>query len=146
MPVATDAAALKAMFHSLGLRSTAARIAAYRALAEAGRPLSHAEVSARLADAGFDNATIFRNLNDLAEAGLAVRTDLGDHVWRFELTGDGKPNHRERHPHFLCTDCGSVECLPDGAVEVKRAKGAPKALGTGAVVIQVQGVCDDCRG
>lgn len=145
MSKTTDAQTLKSLFHSLGLRSTGARIAVYRALSEAERPLTHAEVSALLEDAGFDHATIFRNLNDLTQVGLAVRTDLGDHVWRFELRGDGKQSHREQHPHFLCTDCGNVSCLPEGSISLKRVKGAPKALTSDALVVQVQGLCDDCR-
>jgi len=143
--VEKDANALKSLFHSLGLRSTGARIAVYRILAEAERPLTHAEVSTELQESGFDHATIFRNLNDLATVGVVVRTDLGDHVWRFELRGDGTKSHREQHPHFLCTDCGSVSCLPDGAVSLKKVRGTPKAIGTNKVVVQVQGLCDECR-
>ncbi|MDZ4694515.1 MAG: transcriptional repressor [Deltaproteobacteria bacterium] len=144
MTAKPDVPALKQMFHALGLRGTGARIAVYRALAAAEKPLTHAEVSELLKDAGFDNASIFRNLNDLTDVGLVVRSDLGDHVWRFELRGSGKQNHREQHPHFLCTDCGDVACLPDGAISVRKVKGAPKALSSGTVIVQVQGLCDVC--
>lgn len=140
-----DAHALKSLFHSLGLRSTGARIAVYRALAQAERPLTHAEVSAQLHEAGFDHATIFRNLNDLANVGVVARTDLGDHVWRFELRGDGAKSHREQHPHFLCTDCGTVTCLAEGAVLLRKVRGSPKAFASNNVVVQVQGLCDACR-
>jgi Fur family transcriptional regulator, ferric uptake regulator len=143
--VEKDTQALKTLFRSLGLRSTGARIAVYRALSQSDRPLTHAEVSAELEDAGFDHATIFRNLTDLTTTGVVVRTDLGDHVWRFELRGDGSKSHREQHPHFLCTDCGTVSCLPEGAVTLKKVRGAPKALGSAAIAVQVQGVCDECR-
>lgn len=145
MTTTTDAQTLRSLFHSLGLRSTGARIAVYRVLAEAERPLTHAEVSALLGDSGFDNATIFRNLNDLAQADLVMRTDLGDHVWRFELRGEGNLTHREQHPHFFCTDCGTVSCLPNGAISLKLTRGAPKALLSDSVVVQVQGLCDHCR-
>ena len=37
----------------------------------------------------WDPATIYRNLTDLSEAGLARRTDVGDHVWRFEARSSG---------------------------------------------------------
>lgn len=142
---AQDAQALRTLFHSLGLRSTGARVAVYRALTDSQRPLTHAEVSAELAETGFDHATIFRNLNDLTAAGVVVRTDLGDHVWRFELRGDGNKSHREQHPHFLCTDCGTVSCLPEGAIAMRKVRGAPKAVGLNKVVVQVQGLCDECR-
>lgn len=133
---------LKDKLRQLGLRSTGARLAVYRALDAAQRPLSHGEVTEQLEDLGFDAATLFRNLNDLVEVGIVTRTDMGDHVWRFELRKDGKA-HAERHPHFLCTACGELSCLPEAAVSVKRVPGAPKTI-TEAPAIQVQGRCDDC--
>jgi Fur family transcriptional regulator, ferric uptake regulator len=140
----TDAQSLKTLLRSLGLRSTGARIAVIRKLTSAAKPMTHAEVSSSLESVGFDSATIFRNLNDLAEAGLVVRSDLGDHVWRFELKGDGKNNHREAHPHFVCTDCGTISCLPQDAVSLKRSRGTPGALRGKSLAVQIQGLCDAC--
>jgi len=140
----TDAQSLKTLLRSLGLRSTGARIAVIRKLASVAKPMTHAEVTASLGSLGFDSATIFRNLNDLTEAGLVVRSDLGDHVWRFELKGEGKNNHREAHPHFVCTDCGTISCLPQDAVAFKRTRGTPNALRGKSVAVQIQGLCDDC--
>ena len=142
----TDTQTLKMLFRSLGLRSTGARIAVYRTLAESDRPMTHAEVSAHLADAGFDHTTIFRNLTDLTQANLLSRWDIGDRVWRFELRGRGKDPNQEQHPHFVCTDCGNVSYLPEDTVVVKPTKGAPEALKGGEVAIQVRGVCNDCSG
>jgi Fur family ferric uptake transcriptional regulator len=103
-------------------------------------------VCERLADAGFDRATVYRNLADLTDAGLLRRSDLGDHLWRFELKteGDHHAHADEVHPHFVCTECGSVACLPDGAVTLQSVKGAPRALRAGQVEIQVRGACNDC--
>ncbi len=39
--------------------------------------MTHGEVSDRLADSGYDHATIYRNLVDLSHVGLLARTDLG---------------------------------------------------------------------
>jgi Fur family ferric uptake transcriptional regulator len=141
-PKDTSVQSLKDMFHDMGLRSTGARVAVYRILSEAERPLSHSEVKDLLEESGFDGATIFRNLNDLVDAKLATRTDLGDHVWRFELRREGA-SHGQQHPHFLCTNCGDVSCLPESSVNLKRTAGAPKAL-SNKVIVQVQGTCDDC--
>jgi len=66
-----------------GLRITAARMAVMDALLSAAGPMSHAEIVEQLAGSAGDPATVFRNLTTLTEAELAVRTDLGDHVWRF---------------------------------------------------------------
>ena len=90
-----------------------------------------------------DRTTVYRNLVDLTEAGLVQRTDLGDHVWRFELKrGEGASI---RHPHFTCTDCGTVSCLPEVTLSVKKGKGVPRSLSKQrGVEIQLRGKCDAC--
>jgi len=128
---------------AVGLRSTAARVAVLRELEAAKVPLSHADLVESMQDAGYDRVTLYRNLTDLTEAGLVIRADLGDHVWRFELKGDQSAEHGP-HPHFTCTDCGSVACLPVESVHVKPAKGTPKALAAQSVDIQLRGRCDRC--
>lgn len=128
-----------------GLRSTGARIAVLRALEKTERPVSHSELAAMLDDAGYDQATIYRNLVDLTEAGLLTRTEIGDQVWRFEIRR-GKLSHSAAHPHFVCTKCGTVECLPECDVQVNPRKGAPRALRRQGIVIQFQGHCDSCAG
>lgn len=107
-----DVVALRTVLREAGLRSTAPRLAVLRELRRCESPATHAELADRLVPLGFDKATVFRNLNDLAEAGLATRTELGDHVWRFEARRPGDPEHGV-HPHFVCVDCGGVTCLSD---------------------------------
>jgi Fe2+ or Zn2+ uptake regulation protein len=68
-----------------GLRVTAPRVAVIQQLQTAQAPITHAELATALASQGWDRATIYRNLTDLTEAKLLQRTDVGDHVWRFEL-------------------------------------------------------------
>jgi Fur family ferric uptake transcriptional regulator len=128
---------------AVGLRSTAPRVAVLRELETAAAPLSHADLVESLGDEGYDRVTIYRNLTDLTEAGLVVRADLGDHVWRFELRRAGKA-HTGNHPHFTCTDCGTVSCLPEESVRLTSTKGAPKALAARAVEVQLRGLCDRC--
>jgi Fur family ferric uptake transcriptional regulator len=139
-----DVAALRKQIRDAGLRGTGSRIAVLRLLHEARAPMTHNEVSEKLAASGYDHATIYRNLVDLSRVGLLARSDLGDHAWRFELRqGDG--DHKSKHPHFVCIDCGDVNCLPEKAVSVRVAPGAPRALRRRGVVIQLQGRCDTCE-
>jgi Fur family ferric uptake transcriptional regulator len=128
---------------SAGLRSTAPRVAVLRELEAATSPLSHADLVDSLGHEGYDRVTIYRNLTDLTEAGLVVRADLGDHVWRFELRRAG-PAHSGNHPHFTCTDCGTVSCLPEESVRITSAKGAPRAVAARAVEVHLRGLCDRC--
>ncbi len=142
-PDAPLLAELQAEIRGVGLRSTGSRVAVLAHVSRATAPLSHTELHDALAGQGYDRATIYRNLVDLAEAGLLTRSDLGDHVWRFERRRT-TAGHSEAHPHFVCTDCGDVKCLPDLAVKVVASSGTPRALRTREVAVQVKGRCDDC--
>ncbi len=132
---------LKTLLRDAGLRATGARVAVFEHLRKAKRPESHGEVADAVTACGFDRATVYRNLTDLVEAGFVERTDMGDHVWRFALkTGDGSHGV---HPHFTCTDCGTVECLPEVDVKVTQRGRAPRSVAK-AVEVQLKGRCDDC--
>jgi Fur family ferric uptake transcriptional regulator len=135
---------IQAILRGAGLRATQPRVAVLRELVGARSPLSHAEVAEALSADGFDRATVYRNLMDLTEAGLARRADIGDHVWRFELMRPSEAHEDEAHPHFICGECGAVSCLPEDAVSVKPGRGTPRALKNRAVSVQVRGVCDSC--
>ena len=111
-------------------------------LRTAPSPLTHAIVADHLASSGIDKATAFRNLNDMADAGLLRRTELGDHVWRFEAIDPGS-HDQEAHPHFLCVDCGAVTCLDD----VKLTSGSQRQSETVGKVTEIllRGHCNECR-
>jgi Fur family ferric uptake transcriptional regulator len=130
---------LKAAIRAAGLRATPSRVAVLGVLRDEAGPLSHAEVADRLADQAWDRATIYRNLVDLADAKVLRRSDHGDHIWRFEVVGD---HATEQHPHFVCTECGTVECLPE--VDLGTRKRVPRAVRRREVEIQVRGLCDSC--
>ena len=134
---------LRGRIHAVGLRSTGPRLAVLRRLERARTPVSHADIVNDLAPRGFDRATIYRNLIDLTEAGLVSRTDLGDHVWRFELRKRERVGEAE-HPHFMCTDCGTVACLPGVSIRIRSSPGSPRAVRRRHVDIQLKGRCDRC--
>lgn len=145
-PEASSIKALQELLRSSGLRSTAPRLAVLAYLHDSREPNSHAELFEALASRGFDRATIYRNLMDLAEVGIVSRTDLGDHVWRFELKkGVAGTVHSDEHPHFVCVDCGEVSCLPGVSFELKGINGAPKSVSAHQVAVQLKGRCDNCE-
>jgi len=134
--------AIKQAIRDAGLRATPARIATLVMLREAKAPLTHADVAEQLAASGVDKATAFRNLNDMTDSGLLRRTELGDHVWRFEAIAEGE-NDQSAHPHFLCVDCGTVSCLND----VKLTAGSQRESGKVGEVTEIllRGHCNDCQ-
>ncbi len=141
--MAVDATDLRRDLHHAGLRITAPRLAVLALLRERAVPLSHPEVTAALRGRSFDRATLYRNLCDLVRVGLARRTELGDRLWRFE---DSRTSHgSSSHPHFVCTACGTVQCLPAATVALHGTRRDPRALRRGEVEVQVRGRCDRCR-
>ena len=126
-----------------GLRVTQPRLAVLQVLTKSARPLSHADLIDALDGQGFDRVTLYRNLNDLADAGIVARTELGDRVWRFELR-TGNDSHTGTHPHFTCTDCGSVSCLPENVVRINKSGRLPRAVREQTVEVSLRGVCDRC--
>lgn len=133
---------VQAVIRAAGLRATPARAATLLLLRRSDSPLTHADVAEALGASGIDKATVFRNLNDLAEAGLLRRAELGDHVWRFEAIQPDEASDRG-HPHFVCVDCGTVTCLDD----VQLAEGSRRqSEDVGEVTeILLRGHCNDCK-
>lgn len=141
MKPSPSVSAIQDDIRSAGLRATPARVATLRLLRDATSPMTHAEVAERLDENGADKATAFRNLNDMTDAGLLRRTELGDHVYRFEEVRPGEDGS-DSHPHFLCTVCGTVSCLD----EVKLTAGSlRKSSEVGEVAeILLRGRCNNC--
>ena len=129
------------LIRQVGLRATPARVATLDLLREAASPLAHAEVAEHLVKANVDKATAFRALNDMTDAGLLRRTELGDRVWRFELLGEGEDGH-SAHPHFVCVECGQVTCLGDIQL-TKKSLSSSNKIGR-VTEILLRGNCVSC--
>jgi Fur family ferric uptake transcriptional regulator len=126
---------------AVGLRATTARLVTLLVLRDSSAPLTHAEVSARLAEHEIDKSTIFRNLNDMVSAKLLRRSELGDHVWRFEIVTEEKLGHTS-HPHFVCVDCGSVSCMQEIKL-TNKSRAASISFGHVQEIL-LRGHCNDC--
>ena len=134
---------LRDRLRGAGLRSTLARIAVLEQLDSAPGPLSHAELADVLVPMGFDRATVYRNLIDLTEAGLVSRTELGDHLWRFETRRAGQ-DHAAQHPHFVCVDCGEVSCLADINFDISPSPGSKRSVIGELTEVLLKGRCGRC--
>jgi Fur family ferric uptake transcriptional regulator len=137
---------LRGAVRGSGLRATPSRLAVLELVRASDSPMSHGDVADRLASQAWDRATIYRNLTDLAEAELVRRTDVGDHVWRFEAVTEEHAGGV--HPHFVCTECGVVECLPELELAISSRSATrskpPRAVKQRQVEVHVRGLCDTC--
>lgn len=133
----------KGVLREAGLRGTAARVAVMQCLAAKGSPLSHAEVADSLTAFGFDQSTIFRALQELSEADIVSRLDLGDQIRRFELRNQAGSDQLE-HPHFMCVDCGKLSCLDDFTFSLAPSRG-PRREQLGEITeVLLKGHCGAC--
>ena len=122
-------------------RNTIQRSLVYEAV---NRLQSHAtadEIYAAIAaeHPNISRATVYRNLNQLAEAGSLRRVDAVSECVRF----DGM---LEPHGHFVCTECGHIEdILPDCQTKIRGVLGAErKDLHISSVEVVVRGLCSSC--
>lgn len=131
---------LRQLLVDRGFRVTGQRLKVLRELVKIRSPISHPELTERLAGTSLDRVTIYRNLVSLTEAGVLVRTQLGDGVWRFELPQTEAKEHGG-HPHFVCTDCGDISCLAANSVSLRGA-----AARNEVAEVQLRGRCVSCVG
>ncbi len=97
------------ILHSAGLKHTPGREALLGLLMNGSGPMTQEEISQELTHAGLNRVTIYRALDSFTKAGLVHKVENGDRVWKFAFCGCG--NHGHCHPHFICRNCGKVECL-----------------------------------
>jgi Fur family ferric uptake transcriptional regulator len=62
-----------------------------------------------------DKVTVYRTLEALYRAGLVEKARAGGRAWLYHLIA---ALGHENHPHFLCSGCGSLECLPPDTVNL----------------------------
>ena len=129
------------LFRALGARATPARLAVLTLLEGAERALSHHDVEAALADAGFDRVTLYRVLDWMERTGLAHRTVDALRVFRYSIAATNASLHKT-HAHFRCDDCGKVYCLEDIPVG---SPALPAGFSGRAVELCVSGHCARCE-
>jgi Fur family ferric uptake transcriptional regulator len=132
------------LIRGVGLRATPGRIAVLQSVCGEARPRTHAELVEQLTSQGSDASTIFRALNDMTEAGLLRRMELGDHVWRYERVSSTNLGV-DAHPHFLCLDCGEITCLePLDMRPITKENRELKKVGKVTEVL-LKGSCSACQ-
>jgi Fur family ferric uptake transcriptional regulator len=129
---------LRAILAAVDLRATSSRLVILRELTKLRAPTSHAELAERLDQRGLDRTTVYRNLLTLTRAGLLVKTQLPDRIARFELPSSKSLQHNA-HPHFVCSDCGTVACLPASSVALHG-----EAARNQVAEVQLRGRCAEC--
>ena len=95
----------------------------------------------RREDPGIGRATVYRTLQWMVTAGIAHKVDFGEGRSRFEPS-----LHHPRHFHLICNACHrSSEFLSSDIEAILEEVAAARNFETTQTVIQVFGLCEECR-
>lgn len=126
-----------------GLDPTPNRVAAMEIVARTSAPLTAQEIHDILSRTqNVNRVTVYRILDLLVAAGLVERISAGDRTWRY---GMGARAEEDRHPHFYCTNCGTMECLNADSIHLDTGPLERTFAGRiDRVEIRVDGICRNC--
>lgn len=123
------------------LARTAPRIAILEKLIRSGRALTVNDLVSEGME--MDRVTIYRTLNTLKGKGIVreIPTPSGTNYYEMAC------RHNPLHPHFYCTSCRSMTCLPPLAGgELKTWLSLPEGLLARDLTVSVSGLCGRCDG
>jgi len=126
-----------------GLDPTPNRIRVLETIGNSGSPVSAGDiVAAARRTAGINRVTVYRILDLLVGRGLAARMVGGG---RSLVYGMAPSENHPAHPHFHCRDCGAMQCLRPGSLQVDlRAVERSFAGEIHGVEIRLEGICRHC--
>ncbi|MBW8242939.1 transcriptional repressor [Muricauda oceani] len=88
-----------------------------------------------------NKSTVYRILERLEEDGIVHSFNDTDGLkWYASCKGCSEKEHSDAHPHFKCTHCGNMECLP---VDVQIPTISEYAIESSEIILV--GECADCR-
>jgi Fur family ferric uptake transcriptional regulator len=131
------------LLQAAGLRVTPQRRLVIEVLAHAaGQHLTAEDVWTAVRDRydGFNRSTVYRVLEQLADAHVVTMHRLGGSVAQFELAGVA-PHH-----HLVCVRCRRVAELLDGDLRALRRRVlARERFTVGPVSVTIEGICARCQ-
>lgn len=120
-------------------RSTPSKEAIMDLLISTGKAMSRDAIEQQI-DLEIDRATIYRVLNRFCEDGLAHRIVAEDGKQYFAVCMKcDKKKIADNHFHFRCTDCQTIECLPE-AVHFS----VPNGYSVESTNCVLTGICQQC--
>ena len=131
------------------LKRTPVRVGVLKILEAAAAPLDAADVLKQLPEQT-EPVTVYRTLNTFTEKKIVHRVRGEDRSWRYALgsiTGDRKSTADHQHAHFVCDECGTVECVDDIKIPTKALTAVPPAPGyqINYPEVLLHGTCPKCK-
>ncbi|QQR64786.1 transcriptional repressor [Candidatus Kaiserbacteria bacterium] len=137
------------MTHSLpqllqekGFRVTKGRVALLKLLETASQPLSVHDILTEWKGKAPDQATLYRSLADLSDAGIVHRINFHSGTAYFEYAPD-----RPHHHHIVCSECGVIEEIEEcsvGTLQKKLMRESTQFIKINAHILEFFGECKKC--
>lgn len=129
-----------------GLRRTPVRVGVLELLGHSASPLAVPQILERL-PVGTDAVTVYRTLNTFMRKRLVHRVRGEDGTARYAIGGTAAQPSQHQHPHFVCQDCGRVECLSGSQVpgRLLRSLGIDGGYQITYAEVVLHGLCPRCR-
>ena len=127
------------LLKSAGLRLTAPRLAVLSVLLKAAAPVTHEQITAKLAAGAPNKVTIYRVLESFIEAGIVHKAFLKERTWHFELANNCTED--QCHPHFTCRSCEATHCFTNAALPMTKS---PRGFTVLHQRVQLEGLCPKC--
>jgi Fur family ferric uptake transcriptional regulator len=124
---------------SAGLRLTRPRLAILGVLLNAEKPITHDQITVKLAHPIPNKVTIYRVLESFLQAGIVHKAFLRERAWHFELARNCTDT--QCHPHFTCTSCEATYCFTDAALPMTKS---PRGFTIHHQRVQLEGLCPNC--
>jgi len=86
------------------------RLGVIEVLARSGRPMTVPQILGKMKGAT-DTVTVYRTLHTFVRKKLVHRVRGEDRSWLYALSDLAEAPAEHLHPHFVCDQCGKVECL-----------------------------------
>lgn len=133
------------LLRSAGLRRTHIRVAVLNILAKAARPLDVPSIVGKLPEQT-DAVTVYRTLNTFKRKKIVHRVLGEDRSGRYAL-GNANERRSHQHPHFVCDDCGKVDCLNGVTIpsNLIRSLGVIAGYTVTYPEVLLHGLCPKCK-
>lgn len=128
-----------------GVEPTPLREAVFRSIGDESKPVSAIEIMETVQRRmTMNKVTVYRILDLLVEKRLVKRLSAGDRAFRY---GMGESARHPEHAHFVCRQCGQMECLePDAFPLDIEALQARTQRSVQHVDVRLEGICNTCLG
>ena len=105
--------------------------------------LAHADIEHKAGER-FDRVTVYRTLQTFVEKGIIHTIPTPDNSIKYALCKNDcfEGHHHDNHFHFVCSKCGTTECLEDFIIPAVKL---PKDYTASHVEIVINGLCRNCR-